>query len=228
MSRLSVDDATVVAEVQAALNVLGVGTQGAAVADPAAITAGAAAITGVATTQAGHLSRVVTNVDASAGGTAQTTPIVTVPANSLIVGVEATVVTPFNGATTKTLEVGVTANPDQFIDTVDFDPGAAAGTDAGSIGGANNDTKVMLYTDAAVAIEALWTNVTAATLGSVNVSVIFITFANADMSDQIDALVIDHAALDTEFDLLRTDVAAIRTQLIALLTSLEGGALIAT
>jgi hypothetical protein len=39
MSRLSVDDPAVVAEVQTALAALGVGTQGAVVADPAAATA---------------------------------------------------------------------------------------------------------------------------------------------------------------------------------------------
>jgi hypothetical protein len=206
MSRLS-NSPDVIAEAQSFLAALGFGTQGSAVADAAAATA-------VATTQPAHISRVATTVDASAGGTAQTTAIATVPANSLVLGVLATVVTPFNGATTTTLEVGVTANPDQFIDTVDFDPSAAAGTDAGSIGGVTNDDKVAIFTDAAISVEALWTNTTGATAGDVLVTVLWVEFGNSDIGDQVDALV--------------TDVASIRTQLNLLIGSLETGGIIST
>ena len=76
-----------------------------------------------------------TTVDSSAGGTAQTANCTLVPAGSILLNVEAKVVTPMNGDATTTLEVGVSGNIDAYIDTTDFDPSAAAGTVAGSASG---------------------------------------------------------------------------------------------
>ena len=121
--------------------------------------------------------REVVTVDSSAGGTGTETAILTVPADSLILNVIAEVVTPMDGDTTTTFEVGVTANPDQFIDTLDFDPSAAAGTQAASLGGTNNDTKVMIWTDAAIDIAATWTNTANMTAGSTKVTVVYIPLA---------------------------------------------------
>ena len=90
-----------------------------------------------------------TTVDASGGGSAQTTNCTNVPAGSVILNVEAKVVTPFDGDTTTTLEVGVSGNADAYIDTSDFDPSAAAGTVAGSASGTNNDIKYAQYVGSA-------------------------------------------------------------------------------
>lgn len=131
---------------------------------------------------------VTTSVDASAGGTAQTAAIVTVPAGSLILGVEAEVITPFDGDTTTTLEVGVGGNIDAYIDTTDFDPSAAAGTKAGSVGGANNDVVAPQYVSAATPIIATWTNTANASEGEVEVRVLYIPFDNVELGTQVNAL----------------------------------------
>lgn len=116
-----------------------------------------------------------TTVDASAGGTAQTTNVTLVPAGAVILNVEAKVVTPFDGDTTTTLEVGVSGNDDAYIDTSDFDPSAAADTVAGSASGTNNDIKYAQYVGAATQLVATWTNTANATAGSVSVTVQYMT-----------------------------------------------------
>ena len=98
----------------------------------------------VATLEGGHnlVTKVSVEVDGSAGGSAQTTAITTVPAGAILLNVTATVVESFDGDTTTTLEVGVSGNIDKYIDTVDFDPEAAVGTVKASLGGTTNDQKV--------------------------------------------------------------------------------------
>lgn len=126
------------------------------------------------------LSKIVvaeTTVDAAAGGTATETDIVTVPADSIILDVVAVVDTAFDGDTTTTLEVGLTGNVDKYIDTVDFDPSAAADTQASSHGGTNNDQKVSLYVSAVEAIVATWTNTANMTAGAVTVRVVYLPLA---------------------------------------------------
>ena len=206
MSRIS-DSAEILTDLQSKLQSSG-GGQGTGVADAAsatvaALTANSAAVISGSTT-----------VDASGGGSAQTTAIVTVPAQSLLLSVQARVVTAFDGDTTQTLEVGVSGNSDAYIDTVDFDPAAAAGTDYAMNGGANNDITNPQWIDDATGIEALWTNDANAAAGEVEVAYIYITFEAND--------------LDTQFDAIIADVADIRTQLNALITSLEGAGHIAT
>lgn len=110
-------------------------------------------------------------VDASAGGTAQVTSLCTIPANSIILDVVVEVLEAFDGDTTTTLEVGDNGNPDDYIDTLDFDPSAAVGTRGGSFGGTTNDTKALTRLAAAQDVEALWTNTANATAGKVLVKI---------------------------------------------------------
>jgi len=107
-------------------------------------------------------------------GVAQTAALFTVPKNSLLLGVIARVTTAFDGATTQTLEVGITGNIDKYIDTTDFDPSAVAGTSTGSVGGTTNDQKTMEYITAAAALIATWTNTTSGTEGTVRVYAFYI------------------------------------------------------
>jgi len=123
-----------------------------------------------------------TTVDTSAGGTAQTTNCTLVPAGSVILNVEAKVVTAMDGDTTTTLEVGVSGNVDAYIDTVDFDPSAAADTVAGSASGTNNDVKYAQYVGAATQLVATWTNTASATAGDVTVTVTYVPVANVDLT----------------------------------------------
>lgn len=116
----------------------------------------------------------VTTVDASGGGTAQTTNLTEIPADSILLNVQAVVVTPFDGDTTTTLEVGISGNIDKYIDTVDFDPSAAANTNAGSLSGTTNDQKTAEYLAAATQLIATWTNTANQTAGSVKVYVTYI------------------------------------------------------
>lgn len=139
-----------------------------------------------------------TTVDASAGGTAQTTNCTLVPANSLLLGVYVEVVTPFDGDTTQTMEVGVSGNIDAYIDNVDFDPSGAAGTNYASNGGTTNDIKDPQWIDGATQIIATWTNVNSAAAGSVLVEVLYIPFKTNDLETQVDALITDVAALRAE------------------------------
>lgn len=205
MSRLSAHE-SVTSHARTNLQSLG-GAQGSAVADPAALTSANLAVNSAA------VKTVVTNVDGSGGGTAQTTSIGTIPAKSLLLGVQARVTTAFDGDTTRTFEVGVSGNIDAYIDTVDFSPDPV-NTDGSNIGGVSNDVQAAQWIDDATEVIATWTNDASATAGVVEVSLIYVTFGESDLKTQVDAL--------------RADVTAIRTQLIALLTSLEGAGHIAS
>lgn len=119
-----------------------------------AITAAQADITAL---QARIVSETV-NVDASAGGSAQTAACTTVPVSAVLLNVEAKVVTPFDGTSTATFEVGISGNTDAYIDPSDFDPSAAADTVAGSALGTNNDIKYPQYIGSETALIATWTN----------------------------------------------------------------------
>jgi len=120
------------------------------------------------------IKRIETLVTALPDGTASTTAVGTVPAGSVILGVVATVVDPFDG-TTDTLEVGITGNTDKYIDPVDLDTDGAAGTTIFSATGTNNDQKVLEYATAAIPVIATWTNTGGtATAGSVLVQVIYV------------------------------------------------------
>ena len=123
-------------------------------------------------------SNVVTNVtavvDASAGGSAQTTAIATVPAGSTLLNVKAVLDVPFDSSGTKTCEVGVSGNADAYIDTSDFSASGSAGLTRGSAGGANNDVKGAQFAAADIPIIATWTNQATATAGQVTVTVSYI------------------------------------------------------
>lgn len=127
---------------------------------------------------AGLIKRIITTVDASADhatpGNATTVAVGTVPLGSILVGVLAEVLVPFDGDATQTFEVGVAGNIDNYIDTVDFDPSAAAGTHAFSLGGTTNDQTVMEYAVAAIDLVATWVNTASPSAGSVRVTALYI------------------------------------------------------
>lgn len=111
-------------------------------------------------------------VDCSAGGSAQTQVLATLPAGSILLNVIALVTETFDGATTKTFEVGVTANVDKYIDTADL--GVTKGTIVDAISGTNNDQKVIEAIGTATEIKAFWTNTTGATAGKVQVTILYV------------------------------------------------------
>lgn len=131
-----------------------------------------------------------TTVDTSAGGSAQTTNCTLIPAGSILLGVEAKVVTPMDGDTTTTLEVGVSGNADAYIDTSDFDPSAAADTVAGSASGTNNDIKTVQYLGAATQLIATWTNTASASAGDTTVTVVYVPLntTNTLIDDKVNAI----------------------------------------
>jgi hypothetical protein len=83
--------------------------------------------------------------------------LLTLPAGSIIHNIMAWTTTAFNGTGTKTFEVGVATNPDNYIDTSDLDV-STKDTKAAMIGGTNNDQKTEEYLIANTAIYAKWTN----------------------------------------------------------------------
>lgn len=105
-------------------------------------------------------------------GTAQTGAVVTVPAGSIILEVMTTCTEAFNGGTTKTFEVGVTANTDKYIDPVDC-PVTLNGVMC-LVGGTNNDQKIAEATGAAIPIIYTYTNTATATAGKMKVKVIYV------------------------------------------------------
>ncbi len=120
------------------------------------------------------VQRIITTVDASGGGSAQTTAIGTIPAGSLLLSVRAVVVEPFDGDATETFEVGVSGNIDAYIDTADFAPESVAGTAYSNIGGTTNDIKVAQYLAADTPVIATWTNTDDATAGAIEVTLTYL------------------------------------------------------
>lgn len=125
--------------------------------------------------------RDTTTVDSSAGGTAQTTNCTLIPAQSLLLNVEAEQTVAMDGDTTTTLEVGVSGNIDAYIDTSDFDPSDT--NLAGSASGANNDEKGVQYLSSATQLIATWTNAASASTGTTVITVHYIPLANTDADD---------------------------------------------
>lgn len=142
----------------------------------------AAAVT--ETTQVANMvRRVRTTVDASAGGTGETTNCALVPVDAILMNICAEVAVPFDGDTTTTFEVGISGNADAYIDTSDFDPSAAAGTRAASLGGTTNDNKVAEYIGTAAQIIATWTNTANMTAGSIYVDVYYMETGDTTLTD---------------------------------------------
>jgi len=117
--------------------------------------------------------RVSTAVDCSAGGTAQTAAIGTVPAGSVIMDVTAKVTAAFDGGTTKTFEVGIAGNTDAYIDPVDM--ATTLNATLSMLEGTNNDEKFAQMVTAATPIVATWTNTASATAGAATVVVHYMT-----------------------------------------------------
>lgn len=155
--------------------------EGFIVNDKVVVSSQQALVADAALTATSGVVRATTTVDSSAGGTAQTANCTLVPAQSIILNVEAEVVTPMDGDATTTLEVGVSGNIDAYIDTVDFDPSAVAGTVAGSASGTTNDVKTVQYVGAATQVIATWTNTASASAGDTTVTVHYIPLSGVDM-----------------------------------------------
>jgi len=133
-----------------------------------------------ALTHNGHTSSPVvvaeTTVDTSGGGTASTTAIATVPADSILIDVTAIVTATFDGDSTTTFEVGITGNTDKYVDPSDLDA-SAVNSQQSMIGGTNNDQKNPEYLAASTPIIATWTNTASASAGSATVRVVYIPLA---------------------------------------------------
>lgn len=134
----------------------------------------------------GAIKVVSASVDASAGGTAQTTALFTIPANSLLLSVHAAVDTVFDGDTTTTLEVGVSGNIDAYIDTDEFDVTGASEEESNFSSG-TADINDIEYSKTARALIATWTNTANATTGAVTVTAHYIEMADADLSTELAA-----------------------------------------
>ncbi len=121
-----------------------------------------------------HAVTTKVTVDASAGGVAQSTAIVTLAIGSILHDVVVVADTAFDGNATTTLEVGIAANADKYIDTTDFDPSddSTPATQA-MTGGGSNDQGTAEYITASTPIVAIWTNNAAASAGSVDVYVTY-------------------------------------------------------
>ncbi|NIQ08550.1 MAG: hypothetical protein GWO23_02215 [Gammaproteobacteria bacterium] len=113
----------------------------------------------------------VTAVDASAGGSAQTTTCTAVPAGSIILNVIGVVTATFDGDTTTTIEVGVEGNTDKYIDPSDLDPAGTNQLDI--IAGTNQDQKGMEYCTATTTLICTWTNTASASAGAASIYVVY-------------------------------------------------------
>jgi len=116
---------------------------------------------------------VKTSVDASGGGTAQETAIVTIPLGSIIHEVVLVVTETFDGDATQSIEVGLTGNTDKYIDPVDVGGTPTADDYHTMTGGTNNDQLTTEFCVAAQAIVATWTNTADATAGAFDVYVTY-------------------------------------------------------
>ena len=117
-------------------------------------------------------THVMVLVDTSAGGSAQSAAIVTLPAGVTIQNVVAVVSEVFDGDTATTFEVGVSGNTDKYLDPVDVDVEALAQYDM--LSGTNNDQKTAETLAGTTAIIATWTNTANASTGLVEVHVYYL------------------------------------------------------
>jgi hypothetical protein len=107
-------------------------------------------------------------------GTAVVTSLGVIPAGAVILCVSAFCSVAFNGAVTKTFEVGINGNTDKYIDPSDC-PVTLAGVMDTFIG-TNNDQKTLETLTAALTLQSVHTNTThaGAVLGTMVVRVIYI------------------------------------------------------
>lgn len=113
-------------------------------------------------------------VSTAAGGAAQTTAILTLPSNSVVLNVHVRCTEVFDGDTTQDFAVGVSGTPAKYIASSDFENGA---DDINADDEAFSSTIATPLVPASVplgeAIIATWTNDTSASTGSVRVSVTY-------------------------------------------------------
>jgi hypothetical protein len=112
-----------------------------------------------------------TAVDASGGGSAQTTTCTVVPAGAIIMDVITVVTATFDGDTTQTIEVGVTGNTDKYQDPGDLDPAGVG--QLSMLAGTNNDQKGGEYVSATTTLLCTWTNDASATAGAGTIYVVY-------------------------------------------------------
>ena len=96
-------------------------------------------------------------VDCSSDETGETTTLLTLLSGSIIHDVVARCTEAMDGTSTTTLEVGVSGNPDKYIDLTEFDPSSLNDYQAMTGGGSNDQgTAEMLTSD--TTLIATWTN----------------------------------------------------------------------
>lgn len=118
------------------------------------------------------VQKIEVEVDASAGGVAQTTTICTVPAGAVLMGVIVRSIMAFDGDATTTFDVGVSGDTSAYISSTDFDPSVSSSS-ACNIGGTTNTITTLQYLAADETIIATWTNDDNASEGTVKVVVLY-------------------------------------------------------
>lgn len=116
------------------------------------------------------------DVDCGAGGSAQTTNVLVLPANSVVLEVHARCTETFTGDTTQDLSVGVAGTAAKYLASADFENGADdinSGDEA--FASALGSPTVPVSVPAGETIIATWTNTASATAGIVRVSVTYYT-----------------------------------------------------
>ncbi len=110
-------------------------------------------------------------IDCGAGGTAQETNVIILPADCILLDVVALCTEAFDGATTKTFELGITGNTDKYLDPGDV--GVTLNDQSTMSGGTSNDQKAPEYIAANAQLIATWTNVTGAAAGKIKLWILF-------------------------------------------------------
>ena len=133
---------------------------------------------GAVTLADGIVRTATVSVDCGAGGTAQTTAIVTLPANSTVLDVHALCTEVFNGDTTQDLSVGVSGTAAKYLASADYENGANDINANDEAFASNLGTPTApAHTAAGESIIATWSNDASASTGIVKVTVTYYTEA---------------------------------------------------
>jgi hypothetical protein len=123
---------------------------------------------------AGTVKVETVDVDASAGGSAQTEAIVVLPAGAVVLDVHARCTEAFDGDTTQDLSVGVAGTAAKYLASTDFENGADdVNADDEAFASTLGTPTTPVSVPAGESIIATWTNTANATEGSVRVSVTY-------------------------------------------------------
>lgn len=124
---------------------------------------------------AGIVKVATVEVDASGGGSGETTAIVTLPANSVVLDVHVRVTESFDGDATQDLAVGVSGTPAKYLASSDFETGANNIDSGDEVFASGTPANAPASVAAGESIIATWTNTASASAGKANVSVVYYT-----------------------------------------------------